>query len=312
MNTLITSPADTITFYLGKESEECKPMVDHFRKTISSFENVEDFRDAHIICVENSANGNHLQSCYGVTIAMDILRKNPEAKVILYGFLPMKFIRTKTPEIDIVLKHQNAFWMEAPFAKESLMKIFKSDKSEMIGDYTVTREAQKYLSHIFHDIKYVKNWETNPAVEDQAKFQKCMNLVKDRFPSFVNATDTEIVKFLQSVSESRPEVMKGQKISGVYCDVEGTLLIDEKINETVLMLLQKYETEGKTITIWTDGDIAEIEPKLRTLGVTYPIKSKFDHAGAIAEIAIDDQDEFTFGARTKISAEKFIRVSDLK
>lgn len=268
----------------------------------------------HIILAENDINGNYLQVCYGVTIAIDILRKDPNAKVILYSFLPIEFVRKQKPEIDLVLKHQNAYWIKegAPFSEEQLSKVFETGKLYAIpGQYTATHEAQKYLSHIFHDIKYVKNWETNPAVEDQVKFQKCMNLIRDYFPSFVNATDTEIVKFLQTVSESRPEVMKGQRITGVYCDVEGTLLIDEKINETVLTLLQKYETEGKMITIWTDGDIAEIEPKLRTLGITYPIKSKFDHAGAIAEIAIDDQDEFTFGARTKISAEKFIRVSEL-
>lgn len=313
MKTTLIPPTETITFHLGKsKDEENKFMLDHFRETIARFDNAEDFRDAHIICAENDINGNYLQSCYGVTIAIDILRKDQNAKVILYSFLPSEFIRKQKPEIDLVLKHQNAFFMEAPFAKEKLAGIFKTDKSEMIGDYTAMDEAQKYLSQIFHDIKYVKNWETNPVPEDQAKFQKCMSLVRDYFPSFVDATDTEIVKFLQSVSESRPEVMKDQKLSGVYCDVEGTLLVDEKLNETVLTLLQKYETEGKTITIWTDGNIVEIEPKLRTLGITYPIKSKFDHAGAIAEIAIDDQDEFTFGARTKISAEKFIRVSDLK
>ena len=45
--------------------------------------------------------------------------------------------------------------------------------------------------------------------------------------------------------------------------------------------------------------------------LTYKLHAKRDYAGAIVETAIDDMDENSFTALTKIYAEKFIRVQDL-
>lgn len=305
----VISVSESMKFSLGVDPVDLE-WVTVLKKEIDAFPNAEDFREVHMICIENSADNNFLQNAYGVTIAMNMLRKDPKARILLYGVLPMQYLRKRRPEIDIVLKHENVRLMEMPFTLEALANVFQKPKEVLVEGYTVTDEAKKYLSEIFHDIKYIPNWES-PEVYGNTKFQSIMEKVKGYFPSFVASDSAVIVEFLKSVSDSREEVMKGIKLSGVYCDVEGTILVEGQLNKSVVVKLQEYEQQGKTITLWSDGNIGELKLKLESLGVTYHLKSKFDHAGATAEIVIDDQDEYTFGARTKISAEKFINVSDL-
>jgi hypothetical protein len=85
-------------------------------------------------------------------------------------------------------------------------------------------------------------------------------------------------------------------------------MVNGELNNNVLNKLKEYEAQGKQITIWTDGDLEELTQKLRSLGVQYPIKSKFDFGGANAEIVIDNDDQNTFFAKTRIFPKEFIKV----
>jgi len=310
---LETKVSETINFCVGNPGDE-REWVESLKKEIDELQNAEDFRNTHFIAVENSIDGHYLQHFFGVTIALNILRETPNAKILLYCFCPPEFVRTKKPELDLVLSYSNAYLLEAPIDPKDFQKVFHTEKKiKSKGEYTASQEAEKYLSQIFHDIKYVQNWENATDESDDPKLAKVMKLTKEYFPALSTASVTQIIDFLQSNSKtlSRTEVMKGQKLSGVYCDIEGTILIDGKLNQKVVSVLDTYREEGKDITLWTDGNIKDIQPQLITYGVTYPVKSKYDHAGAIAEIVIDDMDEYTFAAVTKISAQHFIRVSDL-
>ena len=102
--------------------------------------------------------------------------------------------------------------------------------------------------------------------------------------------------------------MKGQNIEGVFCDIEGTLFNGEELNQDTLNKLKEFESQGKNITLWTDGETTKLQELLNKNSITYPLKSKIDHAGASAEIVIDNDDENTFSAKTKIFAKKFIKV----
>ncbi len=307
--------SETLNILVGNRYlEENAFLSNAIKSEIDNLPNTEDFRDSYIIMAENDADGNHLQFCYGVTLALNVLRKDPHAKVILCSFLPIEVCRNQKPEIDFVLKHENAYFLKMtprfPAPTLGFENVFQSKKEVMSGNYTATQEANKYLSTIFHDLRYVKDWD-NPADNERDMYEKALTKARDYFPTLNTATPQEIFEFLKSVSDSREEVMKDEKIAGVYCDVEGTIFVEGQLNQKVIALLQEYEQQGKTITVWTDGNIEELKPKLESFDILYPVKSKFDYAGAIAEIVIDDYDEYTFGARTKISAEKFIRVSDL-
>lgn len=303
-----TKVSETITVIAGT-TDNNHELVQQIKSRFDELPNAEEFAGLYVIAVENGTQGHNLQDCMGVAMALDILRKNAKAKILLYHWTQIEFVQQRRPELDIVLRHENVRIAEAPLTGK-METLFKEPNKVTPGTFTVADQARRDLSHIFHDMKYVKDWN-NPTEVERHRFDPSIEYVRTHFPVMAEASLEEILEFLRSVSDSRPEPMKGQRIEGVYCDVEGTILVDGQLNEKVVAMLQEYEQQGKTITVWTDGNIEEIKPKLESLGMMYPLKSKFDHAGALAEIVIDDQDEYTFGARTKIAAEKFIRVSDI-
>ena len=300
-----TDLVSTINFFINNGANWSKELANK----IAELPNAEDFRNVNIIVVENSANNHRLEECYGITIAMEMLRKNPDAKVILYGVLSLNYLQTKKPEIDVVLKYENARFILLPFTMEKIADIFKSNNTVDLK-YTVTDEVRKKLGVINHSLSHVKNINNpNPGYE-VGEIDSAIHMTKEYFPAVSNFTNSEVLEFLKSVSADRKEIMKGQEILGVYCDTEGTILVDGKLNTNVISILREYEQQNKTITLWTDGDIEALKVTLEKLGVNYPLKSKFDYAGALAEIVIDDKDEYTFSAMTKISARKFIHITD--
>jgi hydroxymethylpyrimidine pyrophosphatase-like HAD family hydrolase len=105
--------------------------------------------------------------------------------------------------------------------------------------------------------------------------------------------------------------MKGQKLNGLFCDIEGTLFSNGVLNAHVLATIKQNEAEGKEITLWTDGNLTELQALLDANKITYPLRAKRDFAGAVVEMAIDDMDEHSFSALTKVYAERFIRAQDL-
>jgi len=99
-------------------------------------------------------------------------------------------------------------------------------------------------------------------------------------------------------------------IPGVFCDVYGTLLgfLGENMNSDVLELLNKHETDGKTVTLWTGGEIKEAEEALEGFGITnWKVVSKYRFANSAVEIAIDDMEQEKFFKDYKIRAATFIQ-----
>jgi hypothetical protein len=297
--------AETIKFFINNGANWANDITDK----IINFPNAEDFRGVNIIVVENSTNNHKLQQCYGIEIALEMLRKDPATKVILYGFLPIEYLQAKKPEIDIVLKYENARFIRAPFTMEDFADIF-NQKNTIELTYTITDEIRRKLGVINHSLGHVKDISNPKPGYEVGEIASAIQMTKEYFPAVHHFSDLEVLQFLKSVSADREEIMKGQEISGVYCDVEGTILVNGDLNQSTIELLREYEQQGKKITIWTDGDIETLVATLTSLGFVYPLKSKFDYAGARAEIVIDDKDEYTFSAMTKISAKKFICVTD--
>jgi len=105
-------------------------------------------------------------------------------------------------------------------------------------------------------------------------------------------------------------------IEGVFTDFDDTLILkDGTLNEKVVNMLKEFAAAGKKVTIWTGGDPAEAAKKLEKLGdnedVTFlkglKLVSKYDFAGATAEIVIDDMAQEALGIMFKIRAKKFIK-----
>lgn len=138
-----------------------------------------------------------------------------------------------------------------------------------------------------------------PFPTDPKKTVELLMIVKDEIsPSEMKAylnegltlKDQEIT--LDSLDENINVSNEAKEVSkGLYVDVEGTLIVDGKLNEGVMETIKLYEGFGKEIIIFSGGSPDELTSRLRTLGLPekyLPVKSKKDFQGKILERLVDD------------------------
>jgi hypothetical protein len=270
--------------------------------------------DTTIIAVENTLNGRRLSEHTGIDIAYEILIKEPNRKIILYSPVQIEFLLKKKPNLKIILGKPNVRLMESPFSPKNMVLVFETKNFEIDPLETkdaLSEELRGHLSSIWHDLRKASD-PLNPGTGWQADivalgFQRA----KEIFPMLIDKDNAFILNFLEEISSIREEVRKGESLSGIFCDIEGTLFSNGILNNAVLEFLNKNKKEGKEITLWSDGNLSELQSLLDMNKITYKLYAKRDFAGAIVEIAIDDMDEHSFSAMTKIYAKKFIRVQDI-
>ncbi len=269
---------------------------------------------ATIIMVENTLNGAKLQQFTGVTIAMRLIVQDPNKKILLYSASPLWLIRQRQKDVDILLAKPNVRHIEVPCSVEDMAELFeqKSKKAdtEQAANAMADR-ARRELGGIWHDIKKAKNPFAPQGDYEKQMVASGIARAKESFPMLATKDDESVLRFLEEVSGVREEVMKGNRLTGLFCDMEGTLFSNGVLNANVLATLNDNEAKGKEITLWTDGNLPELQALLDANNINYPLRAKRDFAGAIVEIAIDDMDEHSFSALTKVYAERFIRVDDL-
>lgn len=104
----------------------------------------------------------------------------------------------------------------------------------------------------------------------------------------LQGSDDELREAIRSLSVPPTLVCRGQRFAGVFCDAEGTLLVEGKPQTAVVAHLQTAQTAGRSVTVWTGGDPDALTQTLRTHGLPWDVVRKADFAGAIVEEAIDD------------------------
>ena len=242
----------------------------------------------------------------GVTDALAHAESDAQQQVLLLSILPLEYVLEKKEDFALFLQLPNTFFGRIPLTQITLEKEVDADviKMGVIKSLagllrTLNHTTEKYLNadeDTIHGILAQRSVEVKRA---QAHFSELQGL-----------TGKEFITELKKLCTILPiqQVMPGKEISGVYCDIEGTLLVGGSINGLVSRLLQSYEKEGLPITIWTLGNVSEFEPIIRSAGIQYPVRSKMDYSGAIAEIVIDNDSEETFRTKTQITPKQFIRV----
>jgi hypothetical protein len=294
--------------------DESKAFEDSFKKNVIENSNLQGLEKTAFIAIEtelvrHSGNSNFP----GVEIAENLLRDNKADHVFMYAFQDLEAIRKNTPEIDLLLAKENVKFLEAPFMPQQVIEALRSDVKEVVSSKKLQEVQDKKIDYkvaiLLHKIHINSPDQLdNLPTDDSSRIPEMIAESKKYFPALEGKSDKEIVEFLFEIRKNVPEIMKGQNIEGVYCDIEGTLFNGEELNTKTLDMLKEFEAQGKNITLWTDGDITKLQMLLDKAEIKYPLKSKIDHAGASAEIVIDNEDNNTFSAKTKIYAKKFIKI----
>lgn len=290
--------------------DDNQEFIDSFKKDLMSID-LTGLNNSTFVNIEAKTANKQRQGFDNVDLVENLINQNNERKILLYGFSSLDVIRKIKPKIDLLLAKENIRFTRLPFTTKDAISILNNGINEEVVGEKLQEVQDKEINHkvsvLLHAISNVKSAE-DITQADSSRLAQTIIEAKEYFPALIDKTDKEIVEFLFAIRQNVPEVMKGKNIEGVYCDIEGTLFNGEKLNTKTLDILKKFEAQGKNITLWTDGDITKLQTLLDTTGIKYPLKSKIDHAGASAEIVLDNDDNNTFSAKTKIYAKKFIKI----
>ncbi len=245
---------------------------------------------------------------------LEILEKNPQEKLII--FAPKVIVQNIIHEIwtDLMklMKYPNVKVCEnlSNYIPDMirLAQELKETPESKNSPYLTINEFQKnnsirILRILQHDLKpYVieEKWE---------RYKQIIKQAREIFDIKPETPDENVESFILNAKREITKVMEWD-INWVYCDIDDTIIwADGNIIEKTLKIIQELENEWKEIIIWTGWDLSEAKKKLAgTLFEKYKLVSKYDYAGATAEIIIDNTSPEKFFVQTGITAKKFIRI----
>ncbi len=227
--------------------------------------------------------------------------------VIFYGFDSEASLRLRGDPSAPWFYSKNAAYFQLPSLLPDMIvmydKIIKGKKIENKAVILAARFGykQNLVGRLLHDI-----WPGKYGCEEG------LNLAEKEFS--IKGTIEQVREQLEKlrgkdVGQAK-EIVGDEMIPGVFCDVEGTLIsVDRtKVNSDLVVVLGKEETD-KPVTLWTGGDVKEIEKLLVSHGIKkYPVVSKDVFRGCKVEIVYDDLPKAEFKKQYNITAKKYIKI----
>lgn len=293
---------DTIKFIWLNWSET-------FVQELKTIELNPSLKNCTIALAESTPRHDKFQWLYD---ALNILRKNPDEKIVLMSFISVQLFLSKNLNLhkeafELFQSYPNTRFKELPFAPDELNTLYVEEESISETENQITNQRQvetRELLIITHwgsdQLWSRRNQPETWTQEEKANVEKTISRCKQHYPSMKNDTDVEILQFVEDMKRNLDLVAKWQHFEWVFCDIDGTLIVNDTINHGAIDLLEQYHKHWKSIIIWTGWDLQEQQQKLEELwivkllaenNIPYKLVSKYDYAGASVEIAIDDFDQ---------------------
>jgi hypothetical protein len=242
----------------------------------------------------------------GCRVAYELLEGRPGAKVLVYGVLSQTtmygipdFLRLmiEFPEnvryFGLIPRGFDGFNDRDPFKKPNhvspALKLVAGRKFRI-----------NEMSRLKHDMRHVRG-----GGERYAGGRK--KLIEDARRLGLSGTDDEIEEQIMSYQRDGTPPNFSERLAGVYCDVEGTLLSGDKLNESLREELDAMSCE-KPVTLWTGSGPWEKAVQLNRYDLEWPILSKDWFRGCAAEFVLDDMTQEEFEKEYGIKAEAFRQV----
>jgi len=220
----------------------------------------------------------------------EVFRFDPESPLVIVGIDDEKKMVEKSgsSKLKTIFSRPRTAYVKLPCDLEVLKEAVQKVKT-VSNQTSVALEAKAKIEEIEKQVRYLRHRHLDGGrVGDPVAVGR-----EARAQYGWEGSDEEIMDRLQNFHPEKEMSLQfsDQVIPGVFCDVEGTLLdfLGESIQLEVAGMLKKYESEGKSITLWSGGDPKEIEQELKVAGIDqWPLLSKYDFRGCVVEVAIDD------------------------
>ena len=230
-----------------------------------------------------------------------IFSSDPKKPILLYGFSSEKTLKKISVKLAAVMARNNCIYIKLPCKLELIKDAIKELMKSSHGHTAVALQELANLQETKKRVGYIKHLDCYK----EGNFEEVLKLVKEKL-GWEGSSDEIISRLANFRPEKEIARSFGDKaIPGVFCDIEGTLLDwDGNFDQKIVSMLEKLETEGKTVYLWTGGDPNEISLKVK--GLKWQLLSKYDFEGCLVEIIIDDLPENKLRKEYGIQAEYYI------
>jgi hypothetical protein len=243
---------------------------------------------------------------YGLDVALSLSSKG--RPIILCSFMPGDyFLKNEhlSLKFSALIGKNNIGFMDTINGPGSFYQKYLEVISDKKNDdiLAIELEKKKRREHALARLKH--SLGSSPGTKRIAL------AVENARKEGLEGTDEQILQEIINFKPShRKDYFSGKYFPGVFCDVEGTLLLKEgNVNSYLLQKLKNLSLE-KPITLWTAGDVKEYRKKLFSHNILWKLVSKHDFYGAKVEIAYDDLSYEYFLDEYGIEVDKFYQISE--
>lgn len=267
-----------------------------------------------LVCAEYVPNGDmsEMTKFIGLDFASDL--ETGGAPMIICSFLPENFFLRDpylSKKLFAILAKKKSSFLKLPFEPEDLYKkyieILNQDREEdsLALDIGRIQAYNDVMGSIQHRIgRYFRD------DSDYAKALIAKAVAEARSKLNLAGSDEEIASQIRYFKHKGGDALfAGKFFPGVFCDIEGTLLINGEVNSRMLEKLQEF-SETKPITLWTGNTVGidEIRKILVSKGIHWKLVPKIEFRGAEVEMAFDDEEFDLFFEKYGIKVREFITI----
>lgn len=194
--------------------------------------------------------------------------------------------------------YQNVGFIRLPFALEEFVvgiqriSVHTRPADPLAIALLGVKDPEEALAVLKHDLGHAER------SGDPAKIAEI--LVRARKAGLIDDDETTL-KLIRMATTTTLQPFAGQQFPDVFCDIEGTLLVDGQLNDQIVAYLRE-QAKVRPITLWTGGDVKAYRQQLSKL-LPWKVASKWLFSGAKVETVIDDQSqdwlEETYGLKIK-------------
>ncbi len=228
--------------------------------------------------------------------------------VIFYGFDTHERFLTSGMAAASYSHLRNTGYVQLPFrAVVDLASLY----SKITGSKNIENKALTLLSMVS-----TKKRQANTFAHDLYPGKTGYEVTLQKVEEELGITGTleevreklEVLRSRELKSRAVAELAQGEVLLGVFCDIEGTLVLGGELNSSIVEKLNEY-SKDRAVTLWTGGNIDDIRKFLALKDIYYPVVSKYDFFDCKVETVIDDLAPEKFFEEYGIVAGEYIQVT---
>ena len=246
-----------------------------------------------LVCAEYKETENSQHTSFeGLQLAKN-LADDQDKFVILMSFMDKEGLFFSRPDMEGLLSFKNIAFLRLPPHLDEIIETYrmlkkgekKEDKLAIIA--LKSEMLDRTISILRHDLYHVEHGSSKETTKEW---------LKRAAEAGFSGTPEEVKEAIRNWKRTTAGRFEGQQIEGVFVDFQGTLVVNDHLNEKVLNLIEKLKgiKNEKSVCVISDSDLSDVSKELKRLGISYPVMSKFELKGAALEIVIDDLSQVEF------------------